>query len=255
MNLTLAANTIRGLAMDGVQKANSGHPGMPMGCAEFATVLWLKFLKHDPADPKWADRDRFVLSAGHGSMLLYSMLHLSGYPLPIEQLQLFRQLDSRTPGHPEFGHTVGVETTTGPLGAGLSNAVGMALAEAMLAAKFNKDGQKVVDHYTYAIAGDGCMMEGISHEACSLAGHLGLNKLVVFYDYNEITMRHDHVHRCNARNYTNVQQLRRHSARPAVQHHRKWCCSEQIGIRQREVHTSNADIDRSHGVATRGNDR
>ncbi len=188
MNLTLAANTIRGLAMDGVQKANSGHPGMPMGCAEFATVLWLKFLKHDPADPKWADRDRFVLSAGHGSMLLYSMLHLSGYPLPIEQLQLFRQLDSRTPGHPEFGHTVGVETTTGPLGAGLSNAVGMALAEAMLAAKFNKDGQKVVDHYTYAIAGDGCMMEGISHEACSLAGHLGLNKLVVFYDYNEITI-------------------------------------------------------------------
>ena len=146
MNLTLAANTIRGLAMDGVQKANSGHPGMPMGCAEYASVLWLKFLKHDPADPKWADRDRFVLSAGHGSMLLYSLLHLSGYPLPIEQLQQFRQLDSLTPGHPEFGHTVGVETTTGPLGAGLSNGVGMALAEAMLAAKFNKAGQTIVVH-------------------------------------------------------------------------------------------------------------
>ncbi|MCX7007488.1 MAG: thiamine pyrophosphate-dependent enzyme, partial [Kiritimatiellaeota bacterium] len=188
MNLTLAANTIRGLAMDGVQKANSGHPGMPMGCADYASVLWLKFLKHDPADPKWADRDRFVLSAGHGSMLLYSLLHLSGYPLPIEQLMQFRQVDSLTPGHPEFGHTVGVETTTGPLGAGLSNAVGMALAEAMLAAKFNKEGQKVVDHYTYVISGDGCMMEGISHEACSLAGHLGLNKLIVFYDFNEITI-------------------------------------------------------------------
>ena len=188
MNLTLAANTIRGLAMDGVQKANSGHPGMPMGCAEFASVLWLKHLKHDPADPQWPDRDRFVLSAGHGSMLLYSLLHLSGYPLPIEQLQQFRQWDSKTPGHPEFGHTVGVETTTGPLGQGLSNAVGMALAEAMLAAKFNKDGQNVVDHYTYAIAGDGCMEEGISHEACSLAGHLGLNKLIVFYDFNEITI-------------------------------------------------------------------
>ncbi|TAN35644.1 MAG: transketolase [Verrucomicrobia bacterium] len=188
MNLTLAANTIRGLAMDGVQKANSGHPGMPMGCAEFASVLWLKYLKHDPADPQWPDRDRFVLSAGHGSMLLYSMLHLSGYALPIEQLQQFRQWDSKTPGHPEFGHTVGVETTTGPLGAGISNAVGMALAEAMLAAKFNKDGQNVVDHYTYTIMGDGCMMEGISHEACSLAGHLGLNKLIAFYDYNEITI-------------------------------------------------------------------
>jgi len=188
MNLTLAANTIRGLAMDGVQKANSGHPGMPMGCAEFASVLWLQFLKHDPADPKWPDRDRFVLSAGHGSMLLYSLLHLSGYALPMEQLQQFRQVDSLTPGHPEYGHTVGVETTTGPLGAGLSNAVGMALAEAMLAAKFNKDGQPIVDHYTYVISSDGCMMEGISHEACSLAGHLGLNKLIVFYDFNQITI-------------------------------------------------------------------
>ena len=188
MNLTLAANTIRGLAMDGVQKANSGHPGMPMGCAEYASVLWLKFLKHDPADPKWADRDRFVLSAGHGSMLLYSLLHLSGYPLPMVELMKFRQVDSKTPGHPEYGHTVGVETTTGPLGAGLSNAVGMALAEAMLAAKFNKEGQKVVDHYTYVMSGDGCMMEGISHEACSLAGHLGLNKLIVFYDFNHITI-------------------------------------------------------------------
>jgi len=188
MDFSLAANTIRGLAMDGVQKANSGHPGMPMGCAEFGSVLWLKYLKHDPTDPHWLDRDRFVLSAGHGSMLLYSLLHLSGYPLPIEQLQQFRQWDSKTPGHPEFGHTVGVETTTGPLGQGLSNAVGMALAEAMLATKFNKDGQSVVDHYTYAIAGDGCMMEGISHEACSLAGHLGLNKLIVFYDFNEITI-------------------------------------------------------------------
>jgi len=188
MNLNLVANTIRGLAMDGVQRANSGHPGMPMGCADFASVLWLQFLKYDPQDPAWPDRDRFVLSAGHGSLLLYSLLHLAGYDLPLEQLRQFRQLDSRTPGHPEYGATPGVETTTGPLGQGLGNAVGMALAEAMLAAKFNAGGEPIVDHRTYVIAGDGCLMEGISHEVCSLAGHLGLHKLIVFYDSNRITI-------------------------------------------------------------------
>ena len=187
-NLILAANTIRGLAMDGVQKANSGHPGMPMGMADVAAVLFLKHFNHCPSHPDWVNRDRFVLSAGHGSMLLYSLLHLSGYGLPMEELKLFRQWGSKTPGHPEFGHTVGVETTTGPLGQGLANAVGMALAEKMLAARFNAGTYVPVDHYTYAICGDGCLMEGISHEACSLAGHLGLNKLIVFYDSNKITI-------------------------------------------------------------------
>ncbi len=188
MNTKLAADTIRGLAMDGVEKAKSGHPGMPMGTADFAAVLFLKHLKHDSADPTWPDRDRFVLSAGHGSMLLYSLLHLAGYDLPMEELQRFRQWGSRTPGHPEHGLTPGVETTTGPLGAGCGNAVGMALAEAMLAARFNREGRALVDHRTYAIAGDGDLMEGVSHEAFSLAGHLGLNKLVVFYDSNRITI-------------------------------------------------------------------
>jgi transketolase len=188
VNYQLAANTIRGLAMDGVEKAKSGHPGMPMGMADVAAVLWLRYLKHDPADPTWADRDRFVLSAGHGSMLVYSLLHLAGYGLPIEELQKFRQLDSKTPGHPEFGETVGVETTTGPLGQGSANAVGMAIAEQMLAARFNREGLPVVNHRTFAIAGDGCLMEGISHEAFSLAGHLRLGKLVLFYDANRITI-------------------------------------------------------------------
>jgi len=188
MNLDLAANTIRGLAMDGVQKANSGHPGMPMGTADFAAILFLKYLRHDPADPAWPDRDRFVLSAGHGSMLLYSLLHLSGYNLPLEELKKFRQWESKTPGHPEHGMTPGVETTTGPLGQGCGNSVGMALAEAMLAERFNRPGHRIVDHYTYVIAGDGDMMEGVSHEAFSLAGHLGLNKLIVFYDCNRITI-------------------------------------------------------------------
>jgi transketolase len=184
----LAADTIRGLAMDAVQKANSGHPGMPMGMADAAVVLFTQFLKHNPADPLWADRDRFVLSAGHGSMLLYSLLHLSGYDLPLSQLRDFRQWGSQTPGHPEYGLTPGVETTTGPLGQGISNAVGMAIAERWLAARFNRSGFEIVNHYTYVIASDGDLMEGVSHEACSLAGHLGLGKLIVLYDDNGISI-------------------------------------------------------------------
>ncbi|WP_353172966.1 transketolase [Paracandidimonas soli] len=185
---TSLANAIRALAMDAVQQANSGHPGAPMGMADIATVLWTRHLRHNPADPAWADRDRFVLSNGHGSMLIYALLHLSGYDLPIEELRNFRQLHSRTPGHPEVGITAGVETTTGPLGQGVTNAVGMALAEALLAAEFNREGHAIVDHMTYAFVGDGCLMEGISHEACSLAGTLKLSKLVVFYDDNGISI-------------------------------------------------------------------
>ena len=191
MNLQLIAHTLRGLSMDGVQKANSGHPGMPMGVADFAAVLFFKFLKHDPSDPAWPDRDRYVQSGGHGSMLLYSLLHVSGYDLPLEELQQFRQWGSRTPGHPEYGHTPGVETTTGPLGQGCANAVGMALAEAMLAERFNRPGHAIVDHYTYFECGDGDLMEGISHEAFSIAGHLGLHKLIGFYDSNHITIEGD----------------------------------------------------------------
>jgi transketolase len=180
------ANAIRALAMDAVEQANSGHPGMPMGMADVATVLWSRFLKFDPARPDWPDRDRFVLSAGHGSMLLYALLHLTGYPgMTIEELKRFRQLGSRTAGHPEYGHAPGIETTTGPLGQGLGNAVGMALAERLLAARFGAD---LVDHYTYVIAGDGCLMEGISHEAISLAGHLRLAKLIVLWDDNSISI-------------------------------------------------------------------
>ena len=182
------ANAIRALSMDAVQQANSGHPGMPMGMADIAEVLWNDYLRHNPANPAWPDRDRFVLSNGHGSMLLYSLLHLTGYALPLDEIKRFRQLHSMTPGHPEYGYTPGVETTTGPLGQGLANAVGMALAEKTLAARFNRDGHEVVDHWTYAFAGDGCLMEGISHEACSLAGTLGLGKLVVFYDDNGISI-------------------------------------------------------------------
>ncbi len=188
MDINLVANTIRGLTMDAVQKANSGHPGMPMGTADFAAILFLKHLKHNPAHPAWPDRDRYVQSAGHGSMLLYSLLHLSGYDLTMDDLKAFRQWGSRTPGHPEHGLTPGVETTTGPLGQGCGNAVGMALAEAMLAARFNRDGFPVVDHRTYVIASDGDLMEGVSHEAFSLAGHLRLHKLIVFYDSNRITI-------------------------------------------------------------------
>ncbi|MBK7896873.1 MAG: transketolase [Anaerolineaceae bacterium] len=183
-----AANTIRGLTMDAVQKAGEGHPGMPMGTADIAVVLWTQFLRHNPQDPHWPDRDRFVLSAGHGSMLIYSLLHLSGYDLPLEELKNFRQWDSKTPGHPEYGHTVGVETTTGPLGQGITNAVGMALAERWLAARFNKPDHDIVNHHTYVIAGDGDLMEGVSQEAASLAGHLGLGKLIVLYDDNRITI-------------------------------------------------------------------
>ena len=183
-----AANAIRALAMDAVQKANSGHPGAPMGMADIAEVLWRDFLKHNPANPKWWDRDRFVLSNGHGSMLLYALLHLTGYDLPLEQIKNFRQLHSQTPGHPEYGETPGVETTTGPLGQGLANAVGMAIAEKILAGTFNRDSLHIVDHYTYVFLGDGCLMEGISHEVCSLAGTLGLGKLIAFYDDNGISI-------------------------------------------------------------------
>lgn len=182
------ANAIRALSMDAVQKAKSGHPGAPMGMADIAEVLWRDFLKHNPQDPQWANRDRFVLSNGHGSMLLYSLLHLSGYDLSIEDLKQFRQLHSRTPGHPEYGYAPGVETTTGPLGQGITNAVGMAIAEKALAAQFNQPGHAIIDHYTYAFLGDGCLMEGISHEACSLAGTLGLGKLIAFWDDNGISI-------------------------------------------------------------------
>ena len=182
------ANAIRALSMDAVQQAKSGHPGAPMGMADIAQVLWGDFLSHNPNNPDWANRDRFVLSNGHGSMLLYSLLHLSGYDLPIEELKQFRQLHSKTPGHPEYGYAPGVETTTGPLGQGISNAVGMALAEKVLAAQFNRDGHDIVDHYTYAFLGDGCLMEGISHETSSLAGTLGLGKLIAFWDDNGISI-------------------------------------------------------------------
>ena len=182
------ANAIRALSMDAVQQANSGHPGAPMGMADIAEVLWNDYMVHNPANPDWPNRDRFVLSNGHGSMLIYSLLHLSGYDLPIEELKNFRKLHSKTPGHPEYGYAPGVETTTGPLGQGLGNAVGMALAEKILAAQFNKPGHNVIDHFTYTFLGDGCLMEGISHEVCSLAGTLGLGKLVAFYDDNGISI-------------------------------------------------------------------
>lgn len=182
------ANAVRALAMDAVQKANSGHPGAPMGMADIAEVLWNDFMTHNPGNPAWPDRDRFVLSNGHGSMLIYALLHLTGYELGIEDLKQFRQLHSRTPGHPEYGYAPGVETTTGPLGQGITNAVGMALAEKALAAQFNKPGHDIVDHYTYVFLGDGCLMEGISHEACSLAGALGLGKLIAVYDDNNISI-------------------------------------------------------------------
>ena len=182
------SNAIRALAMDGVQKANSGHPGAPMGMAEIAEVLWNRHLRHNPANPKWADRDRFVLSNGHGSMLLYSLLHLTGYELSIDDLKNFRQLHSKTPGHPEYGYAPGVETTTGPLGQGITNAVGMAMAEKLLASEFNRPGHEIVDHRTYVFLGDGCLMEGISHEACALAGTWGLGKLIAFWDDNGISI-------------------------------------------------------------------
>ena len=182
------ANAIRFLSMDSVQKAKSGHPGAPMGMADIAEVLWRDFLHHNPTNPQWANRDRFVLSNGHGSMLIYSLLHLSGYDVSIEDLKQFRQLHSKTPGHPEFGYTPGVETTTGPLGQGITNAVGMAIAEKTLAGQFNREGHNIVDHHTYVFLGDGCLMEGISHEACSLAGTLGLGKLIAFYDDNNISI-------------------------------------------------------------------
>lgn len=182
------ANAIRALSMDAVQKANSGHPGAPMGMADIAEVLWNDYMRHNPSNPKWSNRDRFVLSNGHGSMLIYSLLHLTGYDLPIDELKQFRQLHSKTPGHPEYGYAPGVETTTGPLGQGITNAVGMAIAEKALAAQFNRDGHAIVDHKTYVFMGDGCLMEGISHEACSLAGTLGLGNLIAFWDDNGISI-------------------------------------------------------------------
>src|ERR1700691_5094541 len=184
----LCINTIRFLSADAVQAANSGHPGMPMGAAAMAYALWDRFLKHNPADPHWIDRDRFVLSAGHGSMLLYSLLHLTGYDLPLDELKCFRQWGSKTPGHPERGHTAGVEVATGPLGQGFGNGVGMAIAEAWLAATYNRPGHNIVDHYTYAICGDGDLMEGVAQEAASLAGHLRLGKLIYLYDMNHISL-------------------------------------------------------------------
>ncbi|MCR9940218.1 transketolase [Vibrio owensii] len=188
MDRKYLANAIRALSMDGVQQANSGHPGAPMGMADIAEVLWRSHLNHNPSNPEWADRDRFVLSNGHGSMLIYSLLHLAGYELSIDDLKNFRQLHSKTPGHPEYGYAPGIETTTGPLGQGITNAVGMAMAEKALAAQFNKKGHDIVDHFTYVFMGDGCLMEGISHEACSLAGTLGLGKLIAFWDDNGISI-------------------------------------------------------------------
>ena len=188
MDRKYLANAIRALSMDGVQQANSGHPGAPMGMADIAEVLWRSHLNHNPSNPEWADRDRFVLSNGHGSMLIYSLLHLAGYELSIDDLKNFRQLHSKTPGHPEYGYAPGIETTTGPLGQGITNAVGMALAEKALASQFNKEGHDIVDHFTYVFMGDGCLMEGISHEACSLAGTLGLGKLIAFWDDNGISI-------------------------------------------------------------------
>ncbi|ENP8343442.1 transketolase, partial [Vibrio harveyi] len=188
MDRKYLANAIRALSMDGVQQANSGHPGAPMGMADIAEVLWRSHLNHNPSNPEWADRDRFVLSNGHGSMLIYSLLHLAGYELSIDDLKNFRQLHSKTPGHPEYGYAPGIETTTGPLGQGITNAVGMAMAEKALAAQFNKEDHDIVDHFTYVFMGDGCLMEGISHEACSLAGTLGLGKLIAFWDDNGISI-------------------------------------------------------------------
>ncbi|MGA2595032.1 MAG: transketolase, partial [Bryobacteraceae bacterium] len=184
----LCINTIRMLSADAVQHANSGHPGMPMGAAAMGYTLWTKFLKHNPHNPHWFDRDRFVLSAGHGSMLLYSLLHLTGYDLSMEEIQHFRKWGSQTPGHPERGHTAGVEVSTGPLGQGFGNGVGMAIAEAWLAARYNRPGHNIVDHYTYAICGDGDLMEGVTQEAASLAGHLRLGKLIYLYDQNHISL-------------------------------------------------------------------
>jgi len=188
LDTSLMGHAIRALAMDAVQQANSGHPGAPMGMAEMAVALWGRHLRHDPAAPGWPDRDRFVLSNGHASMLVYALLHLTGHDLPIEELRNFRQFGSKTPGHPEVGITPGIDTTTGPLGQGLANAVGFALAEKLLAAQFNRDGHRVVDHRTYVFLGDGCLMEGISHEACALAGAWKLGKLIALYDDNGISI-------------------------------------------------------------------
>ncbi|MGQ0577511.1 MAG: transketolase [Betaproteobacteria bacterium] len=241
------ADAIRALAMDAVQKANSGHPGMPMGMAEIAEVLWKNHLRHNPANPKWPDRDRFVLSNGHGSMLLYALLHLTGYALPMDEIRRFRQLHSMTPGHPEYGMAPGVETTTGPLGQGLANAVGMAIAEKLLAAEFNRPGHDIVEHRTYVFVGDGCLMEGISHEACSLAGTLGLGKLIAIYDDNGISIdghvsgwfRDDTPKRCEAYGWHLLRDVEGHAvaavdaaivqARQATDKPSLICCRTVIG--------------------------
>ena len=188
MDLKHMANIIRGLSADGVEKAGSGHPGMPLGCAEISSVLYFDALRHSPLNPKWPNRDRFVLSAGHASMLLYALLHLTGYDLTLDDLKNFRQLNAKTAGHPEYGHAEGIETTTGPLGQGLANAVGMAIAERMLAERFNRPGYPIVDYYTYVLCGDGCMMEGIASRSLVVCGHLKLDKLIVIYDSNRITI-------------------------------------------------------------------
>lgn len=216
------ANAIRALSMDAVQKAKSGHPGAPMGMADIAEVLWRGFLNHNPTNPLWADRDRFVLSNGHGSMLIYSLLHLTGYDLPLSELENFRQLHSKTPGHPEYGYTVGVETTTGPLGQGIANAVGFAIAERTLAAQFNRPGHDIVDHNTYVFMGDGCMMEGISHEVCSLAGTLKLGKLVAFYDDNGISID-GHIDGCSPTTPLNALKLTAGT----------WCAASMVTMRMR----------------------
>jgi transketolase len=247
MDLTLIANTIRGLSMDSIQAANSGHPGLPLGMADVATVLWTRFLKHNPANPDWADRDRFILSAGHGSMLIYSLLHLSGYDLPLDELKNFRQWESKTAGHPEYGHTPGVETTTGPLGQGCGNAVGMALAEQMLTARFNSDDHNIVDHFTYVIASEGEFMEGVSHEAFSMAGNHALGKLIVFYDENFISIEGDthitytddvekrmeaygwHVQRVNGHDYNEIEQAT-HNAQQETEKPSVIICNTTIGF-------------------------
>ena len=234
-SLEKIATIIRGLSIDGVEAANSGHPGLPLGMADVAAVLWSEFLKHNPADPHWPDRDRFILSGGHGSMLIYSLLHLYGYDLPIEELKNFRQWGSKTPGHPEYHETPGVETTTGPLGQGISTAVGFALAEASLAARFNEDDASIVDHFTYVIASDGDLEEGISHEASAFAGHNKLGKLIVLYDDNNITIdgstdlsfsenvlkRYEaygwHTQRVNGHNYDSIREALQYAKKAADQ--------------------------------------
>ncbi len=254
--LEAVALSIRSLSMDAVQAAKSGHPGLPMGMAELGALLYGELLSHDPSAPLWPNRDRFVLSAGHGSMLLYSLLHLSGYDLPLAEIKRFRQLGSRTPGHPERGVVPGVETTTGPLGQGVGNGVGMAIAERMLAARFNTPRHSIVDHYTYVLAGDGCMMEGVSSESASLAGHLGLGKLIVFYDSNRITIEgstEPRVHRGRRRPVQGVQLARAVGRRLRPGGDRPDGAGSQGGCRQAEP--DRAAEHHREGIAAQGRER